>query len=212
MNALRSHPTAPGRAPSSRAPSRRTLSILVAAGLGVALAASVALVVAGGGDGEAPGGVVQMVPEAERVALPDLAGTDVRDGRPQVTLTAKGRPTVVNVWASWCPPCRTEQRGLELASKRLAGQGVRFVGINVRDDRAAAGAYLDQFAVSYPSIYDREGRIVQALGSEAPQWPPWTLILDDQGRVAARITGALPGSQPDTQAAELSRIVQEALR
>jgi thiol-disulfide isomerase/thioredoxin len=185
---------------------------VVAAGIGVALAVAVVIVVAGGGSGEAPGGVVQIVPPAERVALPDLAGADVRDGRPEIRLGGTGQPTVINVWASWCPPCRTEQRGLELASKQLAGKGVRFVGINVRDDRAAAGAYLDEFAVTYPSVYDREGRVVQALGREAPQWPPWTLIVDGQGRVAARITGSLPGSQPDAQAAELNRIVTEALR
>lgn len=204
--------TAPGVAPSGRGPSRRTLSILIAAGIGIVLAATVAIVVAGGGDAEIPGGVVQIVPAAKRVSLPDLAGADVREGGPEIRLGATGGPAVINVWASWCPPCRTEQRGLELASKRLAGKGIRFVGINVRDDRAAAGAYMDEFSVSYPSIYDREGRVVQALGREAPQWPPWTLVIDGQGRVAARITGSLPGGDPDAQAAELTRIITEALR
>jgi thiol-disulfide isomerase/thioredoxin len=217
MNASRSRLLAPRRtppdtAPPRRGPTRRTISILVAAAIGIALAAAVAIVVAGGGGGEAQGGVVQIIPPAERAALPDLAGADVREGQPDIRLGATGGPTVINVWASWCPPCRTEQRGLELASKQLAAQGVRFVGINVRDDRAAAGAYLDEFGVTYPSVYDRDGRVVQALGREAPQWPPWTLIVDAQGRVAARITGSLPGSQPDAQAAELTRIVTEALR
>jgi thiol-disulfide isomerase/thioredoxin len=221
MNASRSRLLAPRRttpdtaptspAPSRRGPKRRTISILVAAAIGIALAVAVAIVVAGGG-GEAQGGVVQIIPPAERVPLADLAGADVREGQPDIRLGAIGGPTVINVWASWCPPCRTEQRGLELASKQLAGEGVRFVGINVRDDRAAAGAYLDEFGVTYPSVYDRDGRVVQALGREAPQWPPWTLVIDAQGRVAARITGSLPGSQPDAQAAELTRIVTEALR
>jgi thiol-disulfide isomerase/thioredoxin len=194
-------------------PSRRALAILAAAGLGLALAGVVALVVAGGTpDPATQGVVVQIVPAAERRPLPDLAGPDVRPGRPEVGLAAAGRPVVINFWASWCPPCRTEQRGLERASQELAADGVRFVGVNVRDDRAAAGAYLDEFGVTYPSVYDREGRLVQALGREAPQWPPWTLVVDGQGRVAARITGSLPGdAQPDAQAAELVRIVREAV-
>jgi len=193
-------------------PSRRTLAILAAAGLGLALAGVVGVVVAGAGpDPETQGAVVQIVPAAERRPLPDLAGPGVRDGQ-RVALAGAGKPVVINFWASWCPPCRTEQRGLEQASRELAADGVRFVGVNVRDDRAAAGAYLDEFGVTYPSVYDREGRVAQALGREAPQWPPWTLVVDGQGRVAARITGSLPGDgQPDAQAAELVRIVREAV-
>lgn len=197
-------------------PSRRTIPLLVAACLGVALAGVVAIVVAGGGpDAEAQGVVVQIVPEGERRPLPaGLQGPNVRAGEPDVRLAATaGQPAVINFWAQWCPPCRTEQRGLEQASRRLAAEGVRFVGVNIRDDRAAAGAYLDEFGVTYPSVYDREGRLAQALGDEAPQWPPWTLVVDGRGRIAARITGALPGGgQPDAQAAELVRIVREALR
>jgi thiol-disulfide isomerase/thioredoxin len=194
--------------------SRRLLATLAAAGA-LLLAAGAAVLVAGRGE-EAPAATeqtaaVRVFPPGERDPLPAFAGEDVRAGQPRVDLAAfRGAPLVVNVWASWCGPCRAEQRGLERASRELAGR-VGFVGVNVRDDRAAATAYLDEFGVTYPSVYDRESRFVQALGDHAPLAPPYTLVVDAQGRIAARILGVLPGgSDPAAQAAELAAVVAEA--
>jgi thiol-disulfide isomerase/thioredoxin len=118
---------------------------------------------------------------------------------------------VLNFWASWCGPCRAEQRALARASQELAPAGVRFVGVNVRDDRAAAAAYLSEFAVGYPSLYDRPGDFVQALGVDAPPAPPTTLVVDADGRIAARVLGVLPGgAHPAAQVAGLARLVEAA--
>jgi thiol-disulfide isomerase/thioredoxin len=154
---------------------------------------------------------VELVPPEKRGTLPAWRGEDVVAARGQVDLAAlRGRPLVLNFWASWCGPCRAEQRGLERASRELAPAGVGFVGVNVRDDRAAAAAYLAEFAVSYPSLYDRPGDFVQALGADAPPAPPTTLVVDAEGRIAARVLGVLPGEDPAAQAATLARLVRAA--
>ena len=185
----------------------------------VVVAAAVVLVVraGGGGKGLAPeagtGQVatvaagVSVVPEAQRRPLPAFTGQTLDDQ--EVDLAAlRGRPLVLNFWASWCGPCRAEQEGLELASKTLAGRDVRMVGVNIRDDRGAAASYLQEFRVGYPSLFDRPALLPARLGALGPQAPPYTLVVDAQGRVAARVFGALPGGRPDRQAALLTDLVE----
>jgi thiol-disulfide isomerase/thioredoxin len=195
---------------------RRTSVALVAV---VVVAAAVVLVVraGGGGKGLAPeagtGQVatvaagVTVVPEAQRRPLPAFSGQTLDDQ--EIDLAAlRGRPLVLNFWASWCGPCRAEQEGLELASRTLAGRDVRVVGVNIRDDRGAAASYLQEFRVGYPSLFDRPALLSARLGALGPQAPPYTLVVDAKGRVAARVFGALPGGRPDRQAALLTDLVQ----
>ena len=195
---------------------RRTTVALVAV---VVVAAGVVLVVraGGGGKGLAPeagtGQVatvaagVSVVPEGQRRPLPAFTGQTLDDQ--EIDLAAlRGRPLVLNFWASWCGPCRAEQKGLELASRTLAGRDVRMVGVNIRDDRGAAASYLQEFRVGYPSLFDRPALLSARLGALGPQAPPYTLVVDAQGRVAARVFGALPGGRPDRQAALLTDLVE----
>jgi thiol-disulfide isomerase/thioredoxin len=195
---------------------RRSAAILAGVAAVVAAVAGVAL--AGGGGDQAPQaspGQVQavapnvvLVPEDERVPLPAFAG-ETFDGD-SLDLAALPKPLVLNFWASWCGPCRAEQEGLELASKRLAGRGVRLVGVNVRDDRGAATSYLEEFGVSYPSLFDRPAVLAARLGRFAPDFPPYTLVVDGKGRVAARVFGVLPGGRPEAQAELLAGVVERA--
>jgi thiol-disulfide isomerase/thioredoxin len=196
--------------------SRRAGVALVA----VVLAAAVVVLVVragGGGKGLAPeagtgqvtlvGSGVAVVPEADRRPLPAFSGQTLDDR--EIDLAAlRGHPLVLNFWASWCGPCRAEQQGLELASKELTRQGVRMVGVNIRDDRGAATSYVEEFRVGYPSLFDRPAVLSARLGALGPQAPPYTLVVDAQGRVAARVFGALPGGRPDRQAALLTDLVQ----
>src|SRR6266545_280237 len=153
---------------------------------------------------------VVLVPEDERVPLPAFTGETFDGG--SLDLAAVPKPLVLNFWASWCGPCRAEQEGLELASGRLAGRGVHVVGVNVRDDRGAAASYLEEFRVGYPSLFDRPAVLAARLGAYAPDYPPYTLVVDADGRVAARIFGVLPGGSPAAQAGFLADVVEQATR
>ena len=196
-------------------PRRTTLAVVVV----VVAAAAVALVAlaGGGGKGLAPeaatgqvelvGSGVAVVPEAERPPLPAFSGRTL-DGKELDLASLRGRPLVLNFWASWCGPCRAEQQGLELASRTLAGRDVRMVGVNIRDDQGAASSYLEEFGVGYPSLFDRPAVLPARLGALGPQAPPYTLVVDAKGRVAARVFGALPGDDPQRQAALLTDLVE----
>lgn len=122
---------------------------------------------------------------------------DVRDHR--------GEVVVVNVWGSWCPPCIAEAPDLQAVWSEVEAQGVQFVGIDFRDNTAAANAHEKRFGVTYPSIEDEAGRVLLSLrGSLPPRAVPSTLVLDRRGRVAARVLGQVP-------AATLRALVSDAL-
>ncbi|HEV2825901.1 MAG TPA: TlpA disulfide reductase family protein, partial [Actinomycetota bacterium] len=138
---------------------RRTTFAMVAV-LVVAAAAGLVALAGGGGSGLVPeagtGQVptvaqrVAVLPEGSRKPLPAFSG-ETFDGSSLDLASLRGKPLVLNFWASWCGPCRQEQKGLELANKELARRGVRLVGVNIRDDRGGAVSYLEEFQVGYPS-------------------------------------------------------------
>jgi thiol-disulfide isomerase/thioredoxin len=200
--------------------SRRALAIGAGGAVLIAVVAVIALVAltGGGGKGLAPepaaGEVrpvapnVTLVAPGDRVTLPRLAGETLDGGRLDL-VSLRGHVLVLNFWASWCGPCRSEQAGLQQAARDLAGEGVRFVGIDVRDQRAAALAYVQEFKSTYPSLYDPSAELVARLRGQGPAFPPATLVIDEQGRIGARIDGALGGGQaaPDLQAGLLRDVV-----
>jgi thiol-disulfide isomerase/thioredoxin len=195
---------------------RRTTIAVVAVVVAAAVIALVALAGAGG-EGLAPeagtgqvqpvGSAVAVIPEADRRPLPAFSAATL-DGTRIDLASLRGRPLVLNFWASWCGPCRAEQEGLELAARDLAGREVRVVGVNIRDDQGAARSYLKEFGVGYPSLFDRPAVLPARLGDLGPQAPPYTLVVDAAGRVAARVFGALPGGEPKRQAALLTDLVE----
>lgn len=101
-----------------------------------------------------------------------------------------GNVVLLNVWYAACAPCRAESPTLAALHEDFAEQGVQFYGINIRDESATADAFERTFEISYPSFEDRDGQILLSLTEYVPpQAVPTTLVLDREGRVAARVLG-----------------------
>ncbi len=127
---------------------------------------------------------------AARQLAPDVSGPALGGGRLRLA-SLRGRVVVVNFWASWCAPCRGEAPALAALSQECRPLGVRFVGVDDRDDRFAAQAFERNFGIDYPSLSDPGSEIVLAFrGAVRPQAIPSTLVIDRQGRIAAEIVGA----------------------
>jgi thiol-disulfide isomerase/thioredoxin len=133
------------------------------------------------------GGVQTLVPPEQRKEPIDLVGTTLAGDRLDLA-TLRGKPVVLNVWGSWCPPCRKEAPDLQAAAPEL-GAGAAFVGINTRDEAGQALAYERKFKVTYPSLVDKGDLLLSLRGAVTSQSPPITLVLDAKGRVAARFIG-----------------------
>jgi thiol-disulfide isomerase/thioredoxin len=133
-------------------------------------------------------GVVTIVPPDERQEAPEFSGP-LLGGTGEFDLAqAEGDVVVLNVWASWCPPCRNEAPALQAASAELADQDVQFVGINVRDNDVDAQAFEQEFGLTYPSVVDTTGSLLLAFRDTLPPTAiPSTLVVDREGRLAARI-------------------------
>jgi peroxiredoxin len=123
-----------------------------------------------------------------------LAGTDFT-GAPVDVAQWRGDVVVLNTWYAACPPCRAEAPDLVALATDYADRGVHLLGINGTDDAGAAQAFERTFAVPYPSLADTDGQAIAALQGSVPlQAVPTTVVLDREGRVAARVLGIAEGS------------------
>jgi thiol-disulfide isomerase/thioredoxin len=128
-------------------------------------------------------GVATFIPKAERKAAPTVAGPTL-DG---MNFTATpGKVLVLNVWASWCSPCRAEAPALQEIS--VAHPEVQFLGVLTRDSLVAARAFVERFKITYPSLTD-DGILLKFHGQLTPNAIPTTLIIDSEGKIAARVSG-----------------------
>ncbi|MFE2039367.1 TlpA family protein disulfide reductase [Streptomyces sp. NPDC059477] len=188
---------APLRANRSATPVRRRAAL----GAGAAMVALLATACSSGGTSGGGGGTgyitgsdgIATVEPAERAAVPDLSGPTV-DGETADVADYEGQVVVLNIWGSWCPPCRAEAKNFEKVYQDVKDQGVQFVGINTRDGSTGlARAFEEEFGISYPSLYDPTGKLMLRFeeGTLNPQAIPSTLIIDREGRIAARTLQAL---------------------
>ncbi|GGO89731.1 TlpA family protein disulfide reductase [Wenjunlia tyrosinilytica] len=179
------------RAP--RRPLRRTAALAGAAVLAsFALAACSSGQNAGGpSDGQGfVGGKkdarINQYPAKDRKSAPDITGKSL-DGKPIKLSDYRGEILVLNVWGSWCSPCRAEAKYLRDVAGQTQDKGVRFLGVNVRDpDPANARAFERNHRMPYPSIYDPSSRQLVRFGSAVPVTIPTTLVIDRDGKIAAR--------------------------
>jgi thiol-disulfide isomerase/thioredoxin len=128
------------------------------------------------------------VPPDHRTELPTVSGPALGSNQTISTQNFRGKVVVINVWGSWCPPCRKEAPDLQGASVQTKDIA-QFVGITSKDyDPAPAEAFVRSFKITYPSIYDPTGKVLLAFAGELPPSAiPSTMIIDRQGRLAVRV-------------------------
>ena len=141
-------------------------------------------------------GSISYIKASDRIAAPQLSG---------MTLTGKnyrfkgGQVAVVNVWASWCAPCRAEAPTLAALSEKYTD--VAFIGILTRDNPATAEAFVRRFALPYPTLID-DSVLIGFRKSLPANAIPSTVVLDQNGNVAARISG-------EVTVASLSELIEK---
>ncbi|CAN2224264.1 TrxA Thiol-disulfide isomerase and thioredoxins [Candidatus Nanopelagicaceae bacterium] len=141
-------------------------------------------------------GSVSFIKQADRIAAPKLSG---------MTLSGKnytfnvGQVAVVNVWASWCAPCRAEAPTLAALSEKYSN--VAFIGILTRDNPVNAEAFARRFALPYPTLID-DSVLIGFRKSLPANAIPSTVLIDKKGDVAARISG-------EVTVASLSELIEK---
>jgi thiol-disulfide isomerase/thioredoxin len=168
----------------------RRLVLLISVVLAVAACSTGRDAVTTGGDFQfvAPGGQTQIFydPASSRGALRTLSGESLLEqGRTIGLGDFTGQVVVLNIWGSWCGPCRAELPGLQQVYDTTKASGVAVLGIDVRDDRSAAADFVRDRAITFPSIFDQPGRSLDALSGYPRNTVPSTIVLDREHRVAA---------------------------
>jgi len=132
-------------------------------------------------------------PPTDRVGLSSLSGPTLSGGTLELQ-SLRGHVVVLNVWASWCAECRKESPALAklAADPRLAN--VRFVGIDEQDRLSAARSFAAAAGTNYPHIVDADGSLLATLPMVPRSAIPSTLVIDQDGQVAARVIGQVDAS------------------
>lgn len=125
---------------------------------------------------------------APAFSLPDLARAD----RTVRLADFRGKPVVINFWASWCDPCKTEAPELASVARRYAGS-VQFLGMAILDGRDAALAYVSKYGIPYRSVLDARGLTAKSLYSVTGV--PETVFIDAQGKLVGHYIGAFTPGQ-----------------
>ncbi len=136
-------------------------------------------------------GIVTTIDVKDREFVPVVSGPTLDGG---IFAAPSGKVNVINVWASWCAPCRAEAPALQELS--IKHPDTQFIGILTRDNLVAAQAFVDRFGLTYPTITD-DATLANFSGLLSVNAIPTTLIIDKDGRLAARISGEITFSSMD---------------
>lgn len=106
----------------------------------------------------------------------------------------KGKPLIINVWASWCGPCRAEMDSLQRLAALYNGKAFNVIGISTDDYRDKAMAFVEQTGITFENFHDSKLLLESMLGAYTI---PLTVLVDDQGRVLTKVRGGREWDQPD---------------
>jgi cytochrome c biogenesis protein CcmG/thiol:disulfide interchange protein DsbE len=118
----------------------------------------------------------------EKPAAPSLALTSLHNGKPVSLKDYRGRVVLLNVWASWCTPCREESPLLERWQQRMQPRGGTVLGIDTLDIKSDALSFINRYKLTYPQLNDRDGTSIKQLGTA--QYPE-SFVVDPRGRITA---------------------------
>ncbi len=139
-----------------------------------------------------PGG--EVIDEGDRASAPEFSGV-LLDGSDFASSDLSGDIVVINFWGSWCAPCRLETPEFQQVYDQTAADQVSFLGVNVKDDRQLAQAFLDDNGITYPSLFDPRSEVALAFRDFPANAIPSTIILDRDGRVAAVYVAAVAAEE-----------------
>jgi peroxiredoxin len=107
----------------------------------------------------------------------------------------RGKPLIINVWASWCGPCREEISSLERLSRRFGGKQINVIGISTDDDASAAAAFIKDSKLTFTNYLDSHVQLENLLGANTI---PLTILVDERGRVIEKVRGFQEWDNPET--------------
>ena len=139
-------------------------------------------------------GELKQAPEFSLPVLANGAALGKRDGEMLSLSELRGRPVVVNFWASWCIPCKREAPILEAAWRKVRGRGAVVLGIDIQDLSGDALDFIAKYGQTYPHVRDKSDATYRAYGLTGV---PETFFLDRAGRVRVHWVGEINADQMD---------------
>ena len=133
----------------------------------------------------------EVIPAEAREFAPAFEG-ELLDGTPFESTAFAGNITVINFWGSWCAPCRVETPEFQAVYADVADLGVQFLGVDVKDDRQLAQAFVESVGAEYPSLFDPRGEVALAFRGFPANVVPSTIVIDTAGQVAAVYVAVVP--------------------
>jgi len=150
--------------------------------VGLVVIALVALLVYGVNSSGPSRTLDSQLARGQKPAAPSLALTSLRDGKPVSLNDYRGKVVLLNVWASWCTPCRDESPLLQRWQERMRPLGGTVLGIDTLDIKSDALSFINRYRLTYPQLDDREGTSIKKLGTA--QYPE-SFVVDPRGRITA---------------------------